>query len=444
MADRSLRQTAGRAIAALGGLILLSALVQNPWVRGLAMGPEIVDVKDVLSRYFFAALAIGACTVGIGLAVARGGRPWLDSFVLLFLPLAFVILFDRFLLTRYNLTIWVFDPEIHYTQRPDAMRTLAQAGRPDDIVRINRWGHHDDDFPREKAADEFRGLMLGDSVTMGFGVTYPETFSAQLEVLLAERDRRYATHQIINTGVHGYAAFQERVILERSLAFDPDFVAVGFCMNDVLEPMVVNRDHGGVGLDYHGVLQSSSRVAGWLVNETGFGRLVQSLMRDSKNYEADKRWELFSTRDLAAKPVDDPEFAEAWEIQLRELEKLYAVARENDKPVVLLIFPFAFQLADEALRTPQAILAEHAARHGVDVVDFTDLFAAAVFADDAALRRLRAEGASTDEIEAAYRREIDAYFFDVDHFTQKGHAIVARRLLDYLLERGFVGAAPRS
>ena len=68
----------------------------------------------------------------------------------------------------------------------EAVRTLTAAGRPEDIITINEHGFHDTEFPREKPPGQLRGLMLGDSVTMGYGVTYAETFSAKLEEMLAE------------------------------------------------------------------------------------------------------------------------------------------------------------------------------------------------------------------------------------------------------------------
>src|ERR1044072_3194763 len=101
------------------------------------------------------------------------------------------------------------------------------------LIRINSYGHHDDEFPIQKDKDEFRGIVLGDSIAMGHGVTYEETFANQLEVLLKASGSKYHSYQIINAGVQGYSTFQEYHVLERSLVFRPDFIAVEFCMNDV-------------------------------------------------------------------------------------------------------------------------------------------------------------------------------------------------------------------
>ena len=54
---------------------------------------------------------------------------------------------------------------------------------------------------------------------------------------------------MMNTGVHGYATFQEVAMLRESMRFQPDFVAIGFCMNDVTDPSVVKRGFEDAGVD---------------------------------------------------------------------------------------------------------------------------------------------------------------------------------------------------
>jgi hypothetical protein len=53
-----------------------------------------------------------------------------------------------------------------------------------------------------KSDHEFRGLMLGDSITMGHGVTRNEAFANQLEEMMKARHPT-ASFQIINAGVQG-------------------------------------------------------------------------------------------------------------------------------------------------------------------------------------------------------------------------------------------------
>jgi lysophospholipase L1-like esterase len=278
--------------------------------------------------------------------------------------------------------------------------------------------------------------MLGDSVTMGFGVTYEETFSKKLEELLAERDGNSSSHQIINAGVHGYSTFQERVTLERNLDLRPDFVAVGFCMNDVTEPFVVDTEYGGTGLDYHGVTQTPNPVSGWLANETGVGRLLQKLSQAGKSIDEAKRLEIYNTRQMALESRTNPRYQEGWKIVLAELEKLYAVANEHELPVVLMIFPYTYQLNDPATRVPQEILIEHAKAQGVDVIDFTPVFAEVIYQEEDVVALLEQQGKTPEEITRFFGWRIGEYFFDEDHFREPGHALVAEGVYGWLVEKG--------
>ena len=149
------------------------------------------------------------------------------------------------------------------------------------VIRINPYGFHDDSFPRQKPKGEFRGLFLGDSITMGHRVRASETFANQLEGLLEEHDTRHRSHQMINAGVQGYSTYQELRILEESMVFAPDFIFIGFCMNDVTMPFEMDRDLGGTGVfgNHTGqVTQLSNPLLGYLLNETGYGRLTHYLL----------------------------------------------------------------------------------------------------------------------------------------------------------------------
>jgi lysophospholipase L1-like esterase len=432
------RQLASGLLMAAGVFAILSALLLNPVVGQFLKGPRVVDFADVLRGYFWCALTAGLALIALGRRVLRG-KSRVDELALLAVVLASIILADRFLLTRLGLTLWTYDAEIRYRHRPNAIRTLAGVGRPKDHVVINRWGFHDTDFPLQKAPDEFRALMLGDSVTMGFGVTYAETFSAQLEALLHERDRRFATHQAINAGVHGYSTFQEKRVLEETLVFRPDIVFVGFCMNDVTEPFVVDRELGGTGLDYHGVAQAAGPITGWLFNETGIGRLMQVLSARGRTRAAEQRLEIYNVRRMATEARTSPQMQDAWRVVLREMGELYSVAAKNGVPVVLVIFPYTFQLADASTRAPQEILARHAAERGVEVVDMTGDFASLVFDDGALVDFLRRKGKTPDEILAYHQHRVNRYFFDEGHLTGAGHRVVAQRLFEHLVRKQLVG-----
>ena len=241
----------------------------------------------------------------------------------------------------------------------------------------------------------------------------------------------------MNLGVHGYSTSQERVVLERSLDFQPDFISIGFCLNDVTEPVILEEELGGY--DYHEVVKSSNVLAGWLTNETGFGRLHARLAARGRTLDEERLAEVDRIREMALASTTDPRFEKSWSHVFTNLERVYEIGREQDTPVVLLVFPFTFQLlGDDALRAPQRALAAHAKKHGVDVIDFTPIFRDAIFDDPGLLGDLRARGYDDDAIAAFFTRRVEEYFYDADHPTPIGHELVARHLVAWMAARGLV------
>ena len=323
---------------------------------------------------------------------------------------------DRLLLAGLGRPLWIADDELHYRHRPSTVGTWYTFD--DQPIYINAHGHHDDEFPEAKPPGELRILSLGDSVTMGHGVTRDKTYANQLERRLeADSALAYRSYQVINAGVQGYAVFQELEVLRRSLRFRPDLVTVGFCLNDATEPFVVNRRYGGTGLDYHRVAQTSRRWLDYVYNETGYGRLAQEIrLRLGDVRQARLRAEYDVGRMIRER--ETPLVQQRWGVVLDDLATLYAVAAEHDVPVLLLVFPYTFQLGDAESQWPQQVLNAHAAEHGIPIIDFTPVFERLV---------ARGEGAVED------------YFLDEDHFTVRGHGVVAReihaRLPDLLSEQ---------
>ena len=424
----STSQQLSSLLIALGGAVLLSASLINPWV-GQLYRSNMINYHDVMLTYFTWAMVIGLLLVGGGLILRRSESGALRNITLMFATCALIVLSDRLLLARFGLTLWMADLDSHYKHRPNAVRSWGSL-YDNKLIRINAYGQHDDDFPLKKGDREFRGVMLGDSITMGHAVTREEAFPNQLEALLNATSRTMS-FQIINTGVQGYGTFQEYNAFTASLVFEPDFAAVGFCMNDLSEPFVVDKRLGGIGIDYHGVTQASSILTSYLLNETGYGRFLQYLRSRNQTVEAGKKWERFSVKKISRTPFGDSAFSENWRIVLADLDKIYTLAKERNIRIVLLIFPFTFQLADDTYRVPQRILSAHAQSRNVDVIDFTEVFGRLIFDDDV-VKMLMQKGFSEKDIRALYRERIEQYFLDDDHYTVEGHKIVAARLYDYL------------
>lgn len=373
-------------------------------------------------------MLLGLLMVANGLVLRWATSNAITSLSLMFATCALILLSDRLLLAYFGLPLWIADLDNHYKHRPNAVRSWGRSydGK---LIRTNSYGHHDNDFPLKKGIGEFRGVMLGDSITMGHGVTREETFANQLEALLNSKSRTSA--QIINAGVQGYATFQEYNAFLDSLVFEPNFVTIGFCMNDLVEPFVVDRRFGGVGVDYHGITQASSVLTSYLLNETGYGRLVQDLRNRQKSVEVAKRWELFSVKEISQTPFGDSKFSENWRIVLSDLDRLYAAAKERNIRIVLLIFPYTFQLANGKFQEPQRVLSQHAKSRDVDVIDFTEVLGKLIF-DEGIVQFLKEKGFSEKDIRALYGDRVQRYFLDSDHYTVEGHKVVASILYDYV------------
>ena len=89
--------------------------------------------------------------------------------------------------------------------------------------------------PKEK--DEYRILMLGDSVVYGHGVAIEDSIPKRLEVLLKERCG--VNVSVINGAIGMYCPWQSRDLLnEIGFSFEPDIVMFGlFSGNDISDTM---------------------------------------------------------------------------------------------------------------------------------------------------------------------------------------------------------------
>lgn len=115
------------------------------------------------------------------------------------------------------------NPLIGHEHQPNVSATLMDVD-----VRTNSDGLRDVEHPTAHG-DRYRIIFLGDSLTFGWGVNEPDTFTARLEAAL---NQRYPT-EIINFGTGNYNTEQEvNLFLEKGLKYHPDKVVVFYFIND--------------------------------------------------------------------------------------------------------------------------------------------------------------------------------------------------------------------
>jgi lysophospholipase L1-like esterase len=224
--------------------------------------------------------------------------------------------------------------------------------RRDVIIETNELGlRHPPLGPKGK--DEFRVLVLGDSITFGDYVAFSETVTAQLERRL-EGGRRKVV--VINAGLPGTSTSDELYhYLEIRDAVDPDLVLVGMYLNDA---------HVG-GRFYARTLSkpfASSRLMSWIVNRVealrlkfwsdqtipeidpdwreGFrdGRDLHSgnMMHDRDGFE----FEIYNAHDdfgLAWNP-------QSWVVLERVMQTLVLAARQRRHDIAAFLFPVHIQI----------------------------------------------------------------------------------------------------
>ncbi|MFN0006580.1 MAG: GDSL-type esterase/lipase family protein [Planctomycetota bacterium] len=272
------------------------------------------------------------------------------------------------------------------------------------------------DRPVEGKNGRTRILFLGDSV-LYYGDSVDDTLVGHLRAEL-HREHGAQAVDVVNAGVKGYTNWQELQFLKlRGLELEPDFVGVGFVLNDCYRMLHQFRVEDGriVGQSYE-FSEEAVESETWLRRFLRRSRFLVWLRHRFASIEpVPESGFTFDHR---------PDFRSAWgdepwiavESQLREMTEL---GRAKGFRVFLVAFPFGDQYRPEYLARdaeyvmkPQRKLAEICARLGIPQLD---LYAVLDPAAD----------------------------FDADriHLTEAGRGRAAARIARFLGEAGLL--APR-
>lgn len=125
-----------------------------------------------------------------------------------------------------ELKIAAADRDLPFVHRPNARARVMGVD-----VRTNGIGLREDrEFVIPKPAETIRILMLGDSVTFGFGVPERDTVTRRVEGIVTVPGRRI---EVINAGVGNYNTVMEvAAYLKIGRALDPDVVVLNVFVND--------------------------------------------------------------------------------------------------------------------------------------------------------------------------------------------------------------------
>ena len=121
------------------------------------------------------------------------------------------------------------DPNLSFVHEPNTHAFLMGQD-----VKINSLGLRDREFSLTKSPGMYRILVLGDSTTLGWGVSFDDTASKILErELNAQHIPGYDRFEVINTGVGNYDTVQEVTYYKtRGRELHPDMVILVYFIND--------------------------------------------------------------------------------------------------------------------------------------------------------------------------------------------------------------------
>jgi len=301
-----------------------------------------------------------------------------------------------------------YSPVYGWTPRPSFRYTLAGSE-----TTINRLGYRGREVAAARTPGRTRVVMLGDSITFGYGVRDGETFSAVLEALDPRRE-------VVNLGVQGYGTDQELLKLEREgLAYAPDVVVLNVCLaNDLLDNAAAKSIYDGVyPKPYfrledgrlvmeagHVALSPPRRLALLLSQRSAlFNGLLDLTRVDRARYQ----------RELAGRQEAEPG-EPAFAVTFALVRRMDEEVRARGARFVALLYPSLRDFIRPSRRARRFLEAPEL--RGVDVVDMRP--------------RLEARGLTADTFS---RYSLDGNL----HLTAEGHRLAAAVILDVLAERGW-------
>jgi len=297
----------------------------------------------------------------------------------------------------------------------------------DVLIEVNSSGLRYSELGK-KGDDEFRVLVLGDSITLGDFVPEDETFTRQLEKLTAGRSKKI---RFINAGIPGAGTMEELYLYQEVRdRVEPDLVLVEMYLNDA-------QTAGEFYVKSIPPPFSRSRFLTWAANRV---QIVGKTFFREGGVKIDPKWregfragrDLHSGDMFNSKDGFDFEIYNAymdfgvawnprsWEILDGVVASLQQETRGKGTPLAIALFPVHIQvLGSYQDHYPQDRCRELCARRGIPYLDI--------------LPALRAD----------WQAKNQKLFYDHCHYTPYGNTVVARTILTGLdLEKLIPNSGP--
>jgi GDSL-like Lipase/Acylhydrolase family len=139
---------------------------------------------------------------------------------------------------QFDLEMWKYARDVKVVSRDPLIGHEHGLNRRAKLMGVdfvtNSQGLRDREFSFNRTPGVLRIVMLGDSLTVGWGVPCESTFSKRLEWLYAKDGIKA---EVINTGVGNWNTIQEvEYFLTKAYRYQPDVVVLNYFVNDA-EPV---------------------------------------------------------------------------------------------------------------------------------------------------------------------------------------------------------------
>ncbi len=254
------------------------------------------------------------------------------------------------LYSNYNTEMWRYakdvkelsnNPLIAHQHRPNAASFLYGTE-----IRTNSIGWRDYEY--DSSTDNYRIMILGDSITFGWGVDFNYTFPKILERLLRENNKNT---EVINTGVGNYNSEMEvNAFFEKGIKYGPDMIVLAYYINDA---EITHKNPGAIAY----ILQKSytySFFSDKLIN------LKINLLKQNqfKNFYSALYEEDFEGRIRAAKAIS----------------LLAEYAKKNNIPLYIVIIPEMHSFEPYPFQEVTDFVMQTASDNNVTAIDILPYF----------------------------------------------------------------------
>jgi lysophospholipase L1-like esterase len=267
---------------------------------------------------------------------------------------------------------------------------------------LNNHGHRGPDFDVPKPDGIYRIVVLGDSFTFGEGVRLEHIFTTRLNERL--RARVSDSIEVVNAGTGAWSTDSEiRYLKARALAWEPDLVLLIFVPNDA--NYVANLD---LWDDFRAVYEPPQWLRRSYVLSFIYSRIAREI--EGRRY-IDK---------LAKQAVAGGRYKDKkWQVTLDAISEGNRLAKSRGSKFAIAMFPFMYQLNENyPLREIHARVEGRADEQGIPYLDLFSAFEGRDYAD------LWVHGSD-------------------QHPNEKGHAIAADAIADFLVDAKLLAAEQR-